>query len=230
MKNWQLPKLYMVQSKLLLNYTSLKHYFFNRNDGKNMKKLGINPTRCITVEQVHGSKLAVVKDKKPQYYCGGDGLVTKKPLFMAIKTADCLPVFFFEPNVGIIAAVHAGWRGLALGIVEKTIKTIIKLGGKKEKIVCAIGPHIRSCCYQVSESRITRFGNLGYHVETAAFNRNNHWYLDLGLLALQDMIRLGISKKNFDIIPVCTCCNKDYYSFRREGDSSGRMWNIIGKR
>ena len=219
----------MVQSKLLLKFSEITHFFFDKKDCLNLANLPIDIDTCIKVEQIHSNKLAIINDNSKNYYPIVDGLVTAKKLFLAIKTADCLPILFYEQKQKIFAAVHAGWKGLYAGIIENTIKTIVNLAGRKADIVCAIGPHIKNCCYDVSFERISQFQKLGYNVSYISTKRKNSWHLDLGKIAAVQLRRSGISEKNIDIINSCTSCNEKFCSFRRDKHLSGRMWSVIGR-
>lgn len=219
----------MVQSKLLLKYKDLQHYFFDKNDTSHWADLPVRFDDCITVEQVHGNKMTLLQNGEKQYFSGSDGLVTNQALFLAIRTADCLPILLYEPNRKIHAAVHAGWKGLFAGIVKNTIKTMKKLEANSQSIVVTIGPHIGKCCYNVSKERILCFQKKGYHINKAYQLKKGNWYLDLAELAISDLLLEGILKKNIDILPACTSCNKIFHSYRRDGANCGRIWSVIGR-
>lgn len=219
----------MVQSKLLLKYKGLQHYFFDKYDTSHRTELPVKFDECIKVEQVHGNRMTLLQNGEKKYFPGSDGLVTDQALFLAIRTADCLPILLYEPNKKIHAAVHAGWKGLFAGIVKNAIKAMKKLKANSQSIVVTIGPHIGKCCYNVSRERILRFQKAGYHINKACQLNEGNWYLDLAELAVSDLLFEGILKKNIDILPACTSCNKMFDSYRRDGVNCGRIWSIIGR-
>lgn len=219
----------MVQSKLLLKYNKyLKHYFFNKKDSSNLERYHILLNECVSAEQVHSSLVCYTKEKG-EYLPSCDGLVSDKRLFLSIRTADCLPIFFYEPDKHLIAGVHAGWKGLYSGIIDSTIKKIEKIGGKASKLLVAIGPHIKACCYSVSAERIEAFQDIiqNDHIKIGE-KRLGNWYLDLECFAVYQLVIEGISDHNIDILPICTNCDTRYFSFRREGETAGRMYSIMG--
>lgn len=219
MKNRQLPKLFMVQSKLLTKYTNLIHFFGDKDSKFKLRNF-------ITLEQVHGNKVAIIKDNSRKSFKGLDGLATNRKLALAIRTADCLPVFFYDPKDRIISAVHAGWKGLLHGIIRNAILSMKKLGSKPEDLIVSVGPHIQACCYNVPEERIHMFSPVNDFGEF----RSNSWYLNLSKVALLQLKSFGIADSNIDISDICTSCDEKFWSFRRDKIKAGRMLNIIGMR
>ncbi len=216
----------MVQSKLLLKFPKIRHYFFDKNDPVINKGYLDIIKNCVFPEQKHTNNVVFVQRKKRKYL-NCDGLVTDRNLFLGVKTADCLPILFYEPVRNIIAIVHAGWRGLLDGIVSNGIKILVKRGADKRKLLAVIGPHIGPCCYKVHHERIIQFEKkFGYQTKK---NQQGEWHLDLAEIAAIIMNKFGMDKNNIDILKEnCTCCNLHYSSYRREGDNSSRMWSVIG--
>lgn len=219
----------MVRSKFLLKFKKVKHYFFDRDDSLNLEGYQIKTDCCISAEQIHGGRVVLVTSNKHPYLKNCDGMITKKNLFLNIKTADCLPIFFYDPKKTIIAAIHAGWKGLYLGIIQNAIKKMEKLGSQPKDIIAAMGPHIKVCCYNVSLRRVEMLKRRknNFFPDIGIF-RNFLWYLNLEKIAQQQMADLGILKRNIDILPFCTSCDKRFFSARRDGILTGRMFNVIG--
>lgn len=91
----------------------------------------------------------------------GDALITTTPnILLAIQTADCVPVLFFSPDKKIVAAVHAGWRGAAKGVIEATVQKMVDLGAEKKQIYAALGPCIWQESYQVKADFIETLKTL----------------------------------------------------------------------
>ncbi len=111
-------------------------------------------TRSLCVaRQVHGRDALVVESD----WSGGntpraDALVTKRPgLALGVTSADCAPVLIADPQAGIIAAAHAGWRGALAGVVEATMEAMIGIGAVSHRMIAAIGPCIAQQSYEVSD-------------------------------------------------------------------------------
>jgi YfiH family protein len=123
-------------------------------------EFGISPD-WATIKQVHGSVIAFAEAPG---FCGeADGLMTETlDLPLAIATADCVPVVLISQHAR--AVVHAGWRGVASGVVVEAIDTMERSGNT---VVCAvIGPHIGPCCYEVGQEVVDAVG--GFEARTRA--------------------------------------------------------------
>mgnify|MGYP001576444777 CR=1 FL=1 len=110
-----------------------------------------------------------------------------------------------------------------------------KLGCNPKDLIVSIGPHIQVCCYNVPEDRTQKFpitnnsdrGHLLSNNQIFEF-RSNAWYLDLGKIVLLQLKSLGVKNSNIEISDICTSCDKNYWSFRRDKEESKRMINFIG--
>jgi polyphenol oxidase len=127
-------------------------------------KYSIDRNKAVTAEQVHGKEIAVVDDRSGgERVKGVDGLITgEKDLPLAVFTADCLPVFFGAKNKTAVGIVHAGWRGIAAGIIPGALNIFKeKFGIAPNELIVAIGPHIQRCCYTIGKEIKDAF-NLSY--------------------------------------------------------------------
>lgn len=165
------------------------------------------------VTQVHGTDIVSIETLP----CEADGLVVSWEdlnVPLAIKTADCMPIVI-EGEKGVVF-LHAGWRGLANGILKKPEIALINPQR------AFIGPSIHVCCFEVSTDFKDNFPESAYIQE-----REGHLYFDLALEAkkhLQEMTpNLLVS-----IAPVCTCCNNKLHSYRRN-KTTERNWNLYIK-
>lgn len=217
----------MVQSKKLLQFDFIEHYFLDKKESVSGEKYHDALTSSITVEQVHGNNILWVRKKEEDTH-NFDGMMTQKNFWLKIRTADCLPIFFLDPYQKIIAGVHAGWKGLSLRIIKKCIAQMKKIGSNPHRIIACIGPHIGVCCYNVQYERIEKFmKKLQLRRKDIAEYRNRKWYLDLSNIAQKQMINEGISRVHIDLLSICTFCNTAYSSSRREGSDCQRMISMI---
>ena len=188
------------------------------NDRVNFcKSFGIDYTKIVFANQVHGTsvkKVSIQDCGKAVDLC--DGLITNdKNIFLCIFTADCMPVFLASRDYSVVAMVHAGWRGLAGGIIENAIIRFLEdFGISSQDIFAYIGPHISKCCYQVG-NELRR-----------AFNRpSDEEYFSLSKEAQFQMKKLGI--KRVFVNSHCTCHEYEmFYSYRRE-PTDKRIMSII---
>ncbi|WP_028842854.1 peptidoglycan editing factor PgeF [Thermodesulfovibrio yellowstonii] len=159
-----------------------------------------------------------------------DAVITdKRNLFIAIKTADCLPVLIFDPINKVIGAVHAGWRGTARGILKKTINKMLEIYGCKPKnLLLAFGPYIKGCCYEVGDEVIEEMKEENPE-EKYILRINGKKHIDIGVANFIQALSLGIKKENIWFSKNCTCCNhNEYASYRFHGKNAGRQYGIIG--
>jgi YfiH family protein len=123
------------------------------NRARVARALGVAPNALLGVTQVHGTTCVTVE----RAWAAGDGpradaMVTRVPgLALGIITADCAPVLLADPRRGIVAAVHAGWRGAVAGILETTVEAMQALGAERSDVRAAIGPCIAPSSYEVGE-------------------------------------------------------------------------------
>lgn len=216
----------MIYSKLLSKHPEVFHGFTTKNFNRSIKNL-------VLAEQIHKDKIYQVKNKdRNKIIKGVDGLLTKKKgINLGIHTADCLPILFYEPKAKIVAAVHAGWKGTLLVISSKMVKKIESLGGKAKNIIAVTGPHIRMCCYDVPKERACLFEEKFGKDPRIISTIEGKPHLDLGYVNFLQLLKTGLKKDNLEVLPSCTFCNRQFFSFRRskkEGDSYGEMLSIIG--
>ncbi len=135
----------------------------------------------------------------------GDAVVTNlKGIEVGVRTADCAPVVLVgEEWVGV---AHAGWRGLASGIIEKVVERL-KVYEDTDRLFAFVGPSAKSCCYEVGEEFKKLFP--GYLAE-----RDGSLYMDLQEVVVKELKALGV--KNFGLIERCTVCSEELPSYRRD--------------
>ena len=163
-----------------------------------------------------------------------DALVTNEPgLNLMVFSADCGIFLFHDPVSRCVGAVHAGWRGTALGLPSKMVAEMGRLyGAKPENIRVAVGAGIGQCCFEtdsdVPDAMIKAFG-AGVQ---AYFAKNGaKWHLDLQGINLWQLQLMGISKEHMDACHLCTACHGElYWSHRMVGEKRGVQAALIGLR
>ena len=198
------------------------------------------PYHVITPHQVHGIKVAVVRDPNVtrDELEGYDALITNiKGCAIGVRTADCIPVLLYDPINEAIAAIHSGWRGTLNRISQKTImKMIENFGTNPGDILAAIGPGICRNCFQVGEEVVNGFKGNGidlapiYSWEGPKLNdgsmRGGH-HLDLPEENRLLLIDSGVKPENIQVSTKCTYEDRRFYSARRDGAECGRNINVI---
>ncbi len=201
-----------------------------RNWGMLSEAFGIPEDRFITLRQVHGTRLVSLEDRG-ETVPEGDGLVTARRGFaVGIKTADCVPILIADPDARAVCAVHAGWRGTAMGIAEKAVEAMRRhFSSEPSRLVAAIGPAIGPCCYEVDEPVFLSMEGRG---EREAVFRpvpgRDRWRLDLAGANEIQLAASGLKSGRIHTARLCTYCNRDlFFSHRGEGGRTGRQLNFI---
>lgn len=122
------------------------------------RRLQLDPGRIAFARQVHGGAIDTV-ESVPRVVPTADALITAVPgLFLAVKTADCLPIMLLDPARHVVAAVHAGWNGTVLRIVRKVVRKMkSEFRTDPSDLFVALGPAIGPCCYEVDDAILVPF-------------------------------------------------------------------------
>lgn len=172
--------------------------------------------RIFTVTQVHSSRVHILNSKDTAHQVHSvraDGLVLKKgkkPTCIFVKTADCIPLFLWDSQTSNCTLVHSGWKGTYKNIAKNAVDALIKLGSDPTTLHAFIGPYIHECCYEVKKTRADLFDPQYVRSE------NNALFLNIGTVVLDQLIALGIHKKNIDHSSLCTSCDTRFFSYHRE--------------
>ena len=194
------------------------------------QKIQVDPENLIFPKQTHTNCVAEITGKHNLQLNETDALVTNVPgICIAVQTADCVPILLFDPVCRVIAAVHAGWRGTAKRIVEKTILKMSKYGCIPKNVLAATGPSISMENYEVGQEVISEIGrNIPNAAQTFQLRQNGKYLLNLWKANAELMQHSGIQKDNIQILGECSYKNTDkYFSARRDGMDTGRMLSGI---
>lgn len=207
----------------------------------------------VRCRQVHGKEVLVVTADNIDVIrpSAADGLITRASRPVGIQTADCLPVLFSSKDGKVVAAVHAGWRGVQQGILPVAVGRFGELGVLPRDLVVAIGPAIGRCCFEVSPEVVAQFeeqwGSLWKGMAEkpwrkerppsadpartqAVVHGGDHW-LDLDRIARLQLERAGVPASQVEDVGACTYCGPgELASYRRGthiGIKAGRQWAWI---
>jgi len=206
-----------------------------KNRGKICSYLKIGIKQLYEMDQVHGRKIKIIRNKdvnkiKNNIISNTDGLITNvKNIFLMVKTADCFPIILFDPIKKVIGVLHVGKKGLEENILLNGIKKLIKyFGVKPENILVGIGPGIYRCCYKYKKN----FQENSLIWKTFLKKENNQYKsLDLFGFIINQLAKLGIKKENIESANICTACSSQYFSHFRclqKKQKEGRFATIIG--
>lgn len=170
------------------------------------------PPNQTALRQIHSSRVVTGRIGP----CGeGDALITRESdLLLEIVTADCVPVLLTTGEA--VAAVHAGWRGMAAGVLENTLEAL-----GRPAVKAWIGPAIGGCCYEVSEDVVEAVARVPWVDDVVRRPAGGKPYLDLRLAACHRLRERGVEE--IETVGPCTKCSSEpLHSYRRDGRAAGR--------
>ncbi len=166
----------------------------------------------LSAKQVHGSRVFVAQGIKEDLEVEGyDALITTQPgLGLLIKQADCQALILFEPEKQVLGLIHAGWRGLVRGVIERTIETLHQTFGVHPRgLMALLSPSLQPCCAEFRDWRrifppyFARFRLPGDRFDLPALSR----YL---------LLKAGLHSENILVSRLCTRCQQEFFSYRRQ--------------
>ncbi len=197
--------------------------------------LGFDPHKAVLTRQTHTDIVRVVG--QAQHGAGlyeadlpaCDALVTNTPdTALVVFTADCTPVLLYDPVTGAVGAAHAGWRGTAAAIAEKTVEAMVSaFGCRREDLRAAIGPNIGPCCFEtdgdVPQAMLQTYGT---DAQASIRQQGEKYYVNLKELNALSLRRAGV--KHIEVSGECTACRPAlFWSARRVGANRGAQGGII---
>jgi YfiH family protein len=181
----------------------------HRNGERLTDAIALPLDAVVQGRQVHGTRVARIA-RRPDQISDADGQATAtRGLAPLVLTADCLPTALIAD--GVVAMLHAGWRGLAGGILEEGVQAMRELGASQ--IAAAIGPGAGGCCYEVGDEVRRAFGTTGRTI-------------DLKAIARERLLAVGV--KEVHDVGLCTLCSDPalFFSHRRDGGVTGRQAGV----
>lgn len=189
--------------------------------------LGFAPEMLAWSKQVHGAEVRLVD--APGGAVGFDALVTQTPgLLLSVSVADCTPVLVFDPVHRAVAAIHAGWRGAAAGIVGKTLRVMAEqFGTRGADCFAYVGTCIDECSFEVGTEVASEFASEFKRFDPV----RNKYFVDLKKACAAQLLTAGLTSGHIEVSPFSTVLhNDDYFSHRKEAGVTGRMLVVIGLR
>ncbi|MBR3560478.1 MAG: peptidoglycan editing factor PgeF [Oscillospiraceae bacterium] len=195
---------------------------------------GLDMSRAVGNRQVHGDVVRFIRqedagklrwDERPY---NADALITDVPgLPLVAYSADCCTVLLGAP--GTVGAVHAGWKGTALGVVGKAVAAMENRGVKPSAVHAAIGPCIGACCFETDADVPDAIrAALGTDAEAFIERRGEKYHVDLRQINRLWLLRAGLEPQNIELHPDCTACRLDrYWSHRVLGMRRGGQIAVI---
>jgi YfiH family protein len=191
----------------------VRGFVTTRTSGDGASRL---PNQPVSLRQVHGSTVANLDEVRETV--AADAAVARAPgVVCAVKVADCMPLLFTDDRASVVGVAHAGWRGLAAGVLENTIEKL-----NSRNLLAWMGPAIGPRVYEVGEDVYRAFPG---HESAFKANRPGHWLMDLYAIARHKLQAAGV--RHIYGGGFCTYSDPQrFFSYRRDG-STGRMLAYI---
>lgn len=199
-------------------------------------EIGVAVDDVLLVRQVHEATVAVASADRlrPWPRPEADVIVSNDPdAAIAVRVADCVPVLLADETGRAVAAIHAGWRGIAKRAVIAGVSALqSNYGIRPERLTAAVGPSIGPCCYEVSESTYQSFRDAGHHATMLERwfepRPEGKFHLDLWRATRDQLEGAGVVPDNIHAAALCTKTHADvFHSYRVQGTNAGRMIGII---
>lgn len=159
----------------------------------------------------------------------GDAVVTDRPgVLVAVASADCVPILLYEPRAGLVAAVHAGWRGTALRILDAVLDVFASRGGDPERVLAAFGPSISRDRYEVGPEVVKALRDAHGEVPGAIVpGRGDRSFVDVAAFDRANLLARGVHPERIETCGLCTASTPALPSYRRDGPETGRIFTGI---
>ncbi len=195
--------------------------------------IGAPDASLLTGYQIHSANVVTVDKPWSGERPKADAIVTNTPgLALGVLTADCMPWLMADPEAGVIASAHAGWRGALNGVLENTVAAMESIGANRDNIRAALGPCLRQPNFEVGLELLDAFTNRHpWSVQYfAAGEKTEKRQLDLARFGAECLKRAGVN--DIDDLSICTLAAPDhYFSYRasrqRGEDDYGRNLSAI---
>jgi YfiH family protein len=182
--------------------------------------------RVASPYQVHGNRVAVVTASDAgRVIPGTDGLVTNAPgVGLLLRFADCQPILLYDRTHHALGLIHAGWRGVALGIARRAVETMQEaFDSQPEELIAGLGPAIGPCCYTVGQNVAAA---MGYALPdwrlVMSPQAEDQWRFDLPAANAQQLAAAGV--REIEQAHLCTACHsQEFFSHRADNGETGRF-------
>lgn len=157
----------------------------------------------------------------------GDYLITNKKIALGVLTADCLPIIMYDKVHHALALIHAGWRGSVQEIALKALTQMENSFGTQPAHLCVLfGPCAKTCCYTVTEEFKDHIASFAWADRTLQ-KIGADYHFDLPLFNALQLEKVGIKPEAISLsYNVCTMCNTNFFSHRRQGTAAGRQMTV----
>lgn len=209
------------------------------NRKRAVQRIGLSVAPLVTAYQVHSADVVHVTEPWSQANAPkADALVTDRTgIALGVLTADCAPVLFCDAQAGVVGAAHAGWKGAVGGVMEATVREMVRLGAHPHNIRAAVGPCIHQKSYEVGSElceAVLAASDWAFELfepSQEGGGREGHYQFDLPGYVAGRLARMDLG--HFEVLALDTYADEpQFFSYRRTthegGGDYGRQVSLIG--
>jgi YfiH family protein len=194
--------------------------------------MGVPAARLLLIKQVHRARVAVARHDRTGEWVRpeADVIVSDDPASaIGVRVADCVPVLLADRRIGVVGAVHAGWRGTVQDAAGAAVRAMSsEFGCDPDDIVAAIGPSLGPCCGEVGDEVAQEFACAGHGTTELArwfsYGPSGRLHVDLWTANSDQLIVAGVRPEHVHVARLCTKTHAEvFHSYRADGDGAGRM-------
>lgn len=208
----------------------------NANKQLLAESLGIDSSNIFLPHQVHGTELRIIgtellsmpESVRNMILDGVDGVLTSlKGICIGVSTADCIPIIIYDILSHAACVVHAGWRGTVALIAQKAVAEMrVAFHSEPANLKAVIGPGISLGSFEVGMDVYDKFAEAGFDMDAIA-KFSGKWHIDLPECNRLQLVAAGIQESNIYVSDIDTFTSDDFFSARRQGIDSGRIYTAI---
>ena len=212
-------------------YSDDKTYNFKAGESDEARavlkeQLGVDTMVWLTLN--HGNNVITVPHHDGSGFADAV-IVGEEGYAAAITTADCLPVIVASPSSRQIAAIHAGWKGIANGVIENTLKIMSEDEFfHPEQVKAWIGPAVKDDYEIMQDARNVLLDSPNVFESNFVPTSPEHFLADLSTMVKQKLSGFGITDSQVEVFPESTLSSNRFFSARKEGIETGRMGTVVG--
>jgi polyphenol oxidase len=202
------------------------------NLGRAARSLGLALERLYVAGQIHDRGVLLLhghEDPAAVARTAADAIVSSAPgIGCGVRTADCVPILLADPESGRVAAVHAGWRGVVRHVVASAAQRMFEQGSQRSALLAAIGPHIGPDAFEVGDDVAQQLAQASSAQNVVSHAASGKPHVALASIVHAQLEAAGLDAARIDRLPGCTYRDaSQFFSYRRDGQRSGRMLALI---
>jgi YfiH family protein len=202
------------------------------NLGRAARTLGLGPERLFVAAQPHDRGVILLQGTESAdavARTAADAILSSAPgVGCAVRTADCVPILLADPETGRVGAVHAGWRGLVRHVIASATERMIELGSRRGALLAAFGPHIGPEAFEVGDDVASEIASASSAEGVVQRTATGKALVSLASVVRAQLTSAGLDDARIEQVPGCTYRDASrFFSYRRDGQRSGRMLALI---